>query len=62
MVVIPGVQPDEAGMKLSFDTLDSVRSLGEIPRKVETVVRMGHRVGRGTRSPLERGCAILSRR
>jgi len=31
MEVIPGDKPDAAGMKLSFDTLDSARSLGEKP-------------------------------
>jgi len=47
MEVIPGGQPDAAGRKLSVDTLDGARSLGENPRKEQTVVRMGHAVGRG---------------
>jgi len=33
MEVVPGDQPDEAGRKLSIDTLDSAHSLGENPRK-----------------------------
>jgi len=48
MEAIPSGQPDAAGRKLSIDTLDSVRSLGENPRKEQTVVRMGHVVERGT--------------
>jgi hypothetical protein len=48
MEVIPGGQPDVAGRKLSFDTLDSARFLGENLRKEQTVVRVGHDVGRGT--------------
>ena len=48
MEVIPGGQPDAAGRKLSTDTLDSARSLDENLRKEQTVVRMGHGVGRGT--------------
>jgi len=48
MEFIPGGQPDPAGRKLSIDTLRSARSLGENPRKEQTVVRMGHGVGRGT--------------
>ena len=42
MEVIPGGPPDVAGRKLSIDTLDSARSLGENQRKEQTVVRMGH--------------------
>jgi len=45
---IAGGQPNIAGRKLSFDTLDSARSLGENPRKEETVVRMGHGGDSGT--------------
>jgi len=48
MEVIPGGQPDAAGRKLSIDTLGSDRSLGENPRKEQTVVWMEHGVGRGT--------------
>ena len=48
MEVIPGGQPDAAGRKLSIDTLDKARSLGENPRKEQTVVRMAHGVRRGT--------------
>jgi len=48
MEVIPGGQPDAAGRKLSSDTLNSARALGENPRKEQTVVRMGHGVRRGT--------------
>jgi len=48
MEVIPGGQPDAAGRKLSIDTLDSARSLSENQRSEQTVVRMGHGVGRGT--------------
>jgi hypothetical protein len=33
MEVIPGVQQDVAGRKLSIDTLDGARSVGENPRK-----------------------------
>jgi len=51
MEVIPGGQPDAAGRKLSIDILDSDCSLGENPRKEQTVVRMGHVVGRGTPPP-----------
>jgi len=51
MEVIPGGQPDAAGRKLSIDTLDSTRSQGENPRKEQTVVRMGHGVGRGIPPP-----------
>jgi len=47
MEVTPGGQPDAAGRKLSIDTLDSARVLGENPRKEQTVVRKGHGVGRG---------------
>jgi len=47
MEITPGGQPDAAGRKLSIDTLDSVRFLGKNPRKEQTVVRMGHGVGRG---------------
>ena len=31
MEVIPGGKPDAAGKKMSFDTLDTARSLGEKP-------------------------------
>jgi len=48
MEVVPGGQPDAAFRKQSIYTLDSARSLGENPRKEETVVRMGHGMGRGT--------------
>jgi len=48
MEVISGGQPDAAGRKLSIDTLDSARSLGENPWKEQTVVMMGYGVGRGT--------------
>ena len=48
MEVIPGGQQEAAGRKLSIDTLDSARSLGENLRKEETVVRMRHSVRRGT--------------
>jgi len=48
MEIIPGSQPDAAGMKLCIDIQDSAHSLGENPRKKQTVVRMGHGVGRGT--------------
>jgi len=48
MKVIPGGQPDAAGRKLSIDTLNSARALGENPRKEQTVVRIGHGGGRGT--------------
>jgi len=47
MEVIPGGQPVAAGRKLSIITLDSARSLGEISRKEQTFVRMGHVVRRG---------------
>ena len=40
MEVIPSGRPDAAGRKLSVDTLDSDRSLGENLRKEQTVVRM----------------------
>ena len=33
MEVTPGGQPDAAGRKLSIDTLNSARALGENPRK-----------------------------
>jgi len=51
MEVIPGGQLDAAGRKLSIDTPNSARSLGENPRKEQTVVRMGHGEGRGTPHP-----------
>jgi len=54
MEVIPGGPPDVAGRKLSIDTLDSARSLGENQRKEQTVVRMGHGVGKGTPPPHNR--------
>ena len=44
MEVKPDGQPDAAGRKLSSDTLDSARSLGENPRKEQTVVGMGRGV------------------
>ena len=62
MKTMPGGQPDIAGGKLSIDSLDSIRSLGENPRKEQTVVKMGHGVGRGTPTPLEWGCASVSAR
>jgi len=48
MEVMPSGQPETAGRKLSVDTVDSARSLGENQRKEQTVVRMGHDAGRGT--------------
>jgi len=48
MEVIPGGQHESASRKISIDTLDSAHSLYENLRKEETVVRMGHGVGRGT--------------
>jgi hypothetical protein len=53
MEVIPGGEPDAAGRKLSIDNLDSARSLGENRRKEETVVKMGHCVGRVPPTPLD---------
>ena len=47
MEVIPGGEPDAAGRKLSIDNLDCALPLGENRRKEETVVRMGHGVGKG---------------
>ena len=52
-----------AGRKLSIDTLDIARSLDENVKKEQTVVRMGHGVGRETPphpTPLEWGCASVS--
>ena len=56
MEVIPGGQPDAAGRKLSIDKLDSARVLDENPRKEQTVVRMGHDVGR--RNPHTAGVRV----
>jgi len=50
MEVISGCRPGTAGGKLSVDTPDSARSVGENPRKEKPVVRMGHGAGRGTPS------------
>jgi len=47
MEVILGGQPNAASRKLTIDTRDSANSLGENPRKEQTVVRMGHGVGSG---------------
>jgi len=47
MEVKPGGQPDAAGRKLSIDTLESARSLGEKPRKEQPVIRMEHDARRG---------------
>jgi hypothetical protein len=44
---IPGGQQESASRTISIDTLDSAHSLDENLRKEETVVRMGHVVGRG---------------
>jgi len=60
MEVIPGCQSDAAGMKLSFDTLESVRSLGENPRKEETVVWIGHGMGMGTLLPHTPGLRLCN--
>ena len=61
MEVIPGGQHESASRKISIDTLDSAHSLYENLRKEETVVRMGHGVGRGTpHTLLEWACASVS--
>ena len=53
MEVIPGGQPDAAGGKLSIETLNSARSLGENPRKEQIVVMMGHTLLGGEPRPTE---------
>jgi len=57
MEIIPGGQLDAAGRKLSINTLDNARSRGENPSKEQTVVRMGHRMGKG--NPTHRWCEAV---
>jgi len=50
MEAVLGGQQDSVGGKLSVDTLDSARSLGESLRNANDFVRVGHGVGRGKHS------------